>query len=218
MATSQTFRSAFNGFNREDVVRYIEYTNSKHEAQVNQLKEQLQALQTETDALREKAAKPPAINLVATAQVAELTEKCKQLEQENAKYRQQLDETAAPAEDPRVAQLQQQLHQALQERDEAIAQCKATVSRTEDELAAYRRAERTERMAQNRAVQMYDQANGTLADTAANLDAAAKQLDQVAAQTMEQIRALTEAVTDSKQVLSDAAATIGAIRPEEVEK
>ena len=28
------FRSSFNGFNREDVVRYMEFINNKHSAQV----------------------------------------------------------------------------------------------------------------------------------------------------------------------------------------
>lgn len=42
MAVTQRFRSAFNGFNREDVVNYIEYLNNQHVAQVNQLNNQLQ--------------------------------------------------------------------------------------------------------------------------------------------------------------------------------
>lgn len=42
MAITQRFRSAFNGFNREDVVNYIEYINNQHVAQVNQLNNQLQ--------------------------------------------------------------------------------------------------------------------------------------------------------------------------------
>ena len=37
MATPQSFRSAFNGFNREDVVHYLEYLNAKHASQLDQL-------------------------------------------------------------------------------------------------------------------------------------------------------------------------------------
>lgn len=44
MAEYQKFRSALNGFNREDVVRYIEYINNRHAFQVNQLKDELQTL------------------------------------------------------------------------------------------------------------------------------------------------------------------------------
>ena len=42
MATTQRFRSALNGFNREDVVNYIEYLNNPHNAQLEQLNNQLQ--------------------------------------------------------------------------------------------------------------------------------------------------------------------------------
>ena len=39
----QNFRSAFYGFNREDVVRYIEYLNNQYKNQLDQLNNQLQA-------------------------------------------------------------------------------------------------------------------------------------------------------------------------------
>ena len=42
MAATQRFRAAFNGFNREDVVNYIEYLNNRHTAQIEQLNNQLQ--------------------------------------------------------------------------------------------------------------------------------------------------------------------------------
>ena len=45
MDTPKNFRSAFNGFNREDVVRYIEYMNNKHSAELEQLNSQLQLAQ-----------------------------------------------------------------------------------------------------------------------------------------------------------------------------
>ena len=44
MSAPQNFRSAFNGFHREDVVRYLEYINNKHLAQVNQLTSELEGL------------------------------------------------------------------------------------------------------------------------------------------------------------------------------
>ena len=42
MAATQRFRSALNGFNREDVVNYIEYLNNQHNAKLEQLNNQLQ--------------------------------------------------------------------------------------------------------------------------------------------------------------------------------
>ena len=42
MSELKNFRSAFRGFNRQDVVNYIEYINNTHNAQVEQLNNQLQ--------------------------------------------------------------------------------------------------------------------------------------------------------------------------------
>ena len=49
MAATQRFRSAFNGFNREDVVNYIEYLNNRHTAEMEQLNNQLQESQDSHD-------------------------------------------------------------------------------------------------------------------------------------------------------------------------
>lgn len=68
MATIQHFRTALGGFNRQDVVNYIEYMNNQHNAQVQQLNTQLQtalsqsspaqvsALQAQLDAANAKIA------------------------------------------------------------------------------------------------------------------------------------------------------------------
>ena len=56
MANFQNFRSAFHGFNRQDVVNYIEYMNQKHRSEVEQLNNQLRAAKEEIVAL--KAAVP----------------------------------------------------------------------------------------------------------------------------------------------------------------
>ena len=45
MAQQKTFRTALNGFNREDVVSYIEYLNSVHAAEINQLNTELNFFQ-----------------------------------------------------------------------------------------------------------------------------------------------------------------------------
>ena len=177
MTAPQKFRSALNGFNREDVVRYIEFSNSRHEAEVTQLKEQLEFY-------RKEASVQNAAALQAEKEhAAELEQKCADLEAE-------------------IENLRQQLSEASQKQ-----------SSVDEELEAYRRAERAERMAKTRVSQMYAQANAAIADTSANLDVAAENLGKVAQETMEKIQALQAAVTGSKQVISDAAAALGTIRP-----
>ena len=56
----QRFRTALNGFHREDVVHYIEYLNINHSAQVNQLNNELDALRKELDALKASLAEADA--------------------------------------------------------------------------------------------------------------------------------------------------------------
>ena len=177
MTAPQKFRSAFNGFNREDVVRYIEFANSRHEAEVNQLKEQIEFYR------KELAAQSVAAQQAEKERSAALEQKCAELEAENEALRQQLTEAS-----------QKQ-------------------SSVDEELEAYRRAERTERMAKARVSQMYAQANAAIADTGGNLDTAASNLGAVAQEAMDRIQALQVAITGSKQVITDASVALGAIRP-----
>ena len=215
MAEPQNFRSAFNGFNREDVVHYIEYTNARHETQLSQLRGELQAAQEEANRLRgaQKTASDPAV----TEELVRLRARCTVLEAENAALR---AAQTAPAEAPasqedgeELARLRLELEQAIRERDEALEQVRQAQSRAEEELAAYRRAERMERMARERVAQVYHQANGVLGEATARVDSAAAEITEMADQAMQQITRLQVAVSSSKQALQDAASLMNAIRP-----
>ena len=175
MAETHRFRSALGGFNREDVVHYIEYLNSKHSTQVNQLT-------SEVDFLRQ------------------------QLERQ----------TSAAENADRIAELEEKCAALEAERDAAMAgQC--VLNPTDAELEAYRRAERTERNAKERAEQIYRQATATLADATALVDGSAVQLNAIAESVKEQLTALQSAIENSKASLQDAAASMAAIRPEDAE-
>ena len=84
MTAPQKFRSALNGFNREDVVHYIEYTNARHEAEMGQLKEQLEFYR------KELAVQDTTTRQAECDHLTELEEKCAALEQENEALRQQV--------------------------------------------------------------------------------------------------------------------------------
>ena len=71
MASSQNFRTAFNGFNREDVVHYLEYINTKHTNQLNQLT-------AENESLRERLERLPDAESQRLL-VESLEEKCRNL-------------------------------------------------------------------------------------------------------------------------------------------
>lgn len=90
----QSFRTAFRGFNREDVVHYLEYLNNQHRDQVNQLRGEIAELaleqtQAPTQGAQDQAAlEAQAKELTALrSQVAQLQseltkaqEKCRELE------------------------------------------------------------------------------------------------------------------------------------------
>ena len=185
MPAPQNFRSAFNGFNREDVVHYLEYLNSKHTAEVNQLTSEADYLRTKLESRSDTPDQAEAIAALTEErdalleQVAQLTQRCAALEAH----------LSAPAE-------------------------AAPAVSAAEELEAYRRAERTERMARERAELVYHQINGVLAEVTAKVDGTAAEIGAMTDQVMAQLGQLQIAVSSSKQALKDAAATMYAIRPD----
>lgn len=189
MAASYNFRTAFNGFNREDVVHYIEYINSKHTTQINQLRTDLAAAQQENASLKAQPQHDPELE----AKVARLEEEL-------------LAAQAAKAE------LESQLADMTAQRDEALNQQAQAQRHNEAELEAYRRAERVERQAKERTEAMYQKANGVLADATSKVDNASAQINGIADQVAAQLAVLQQAVTGSKTALKDAATTLYTIR------
>ena len=81
-------------------------------------------------------------------------------------------------------------------------------------MEAYRRAERAERTAQERADQISRQVNAALADATAKVDEAAALIGNLADQIAEPLSQFQAAVSGSKQALQDAAASLYAVRGE----
>ena len=252
MALQQDFRSAFNGFNREDVVHYIEQVNAKHNAEISRLNSDIQYLQEQLSLNAETPAPVCDEELEAKLQaqadrIAELEEKlaAEHASDEQAQRIAELEAklAAVPAGDEDVAALKEQnaqqaeqiasLKRQLQEAQAALAQSKDdneglqalldtalsrqshVQSQQEAELSAYRRAERVERQAKERANQINEQVNGALADATAKVDEAAAYVSAMAEEVMQQIQKLQLAVNDSKLVLKDAATTLYTIHPAE---
>lgn len=114
MAETQTFRSAFNGFNRQDVVSYIEMLNNRHNAERNQLNTQLQLLQEALDRARANASREQTLSEALSASDAERY----RLEQELAALREEF--TALQESSARQAQAADLANQrSQQERQEA---------------------------------------------------------------------------------------------------
>ena len=208
MAEQQLFRTAFNGFNRDDVVQYIEELNARHAAEVNQLNADLQYLQEKLDALESICPENDAPMMgepmnVDSGLVEELEAKLADAEDAAKTAKAQLD--AQKAENLRLQVL---LDAALARQNEA----NNTV-----ELDTYRRAERVERDARNRARMVSDKANAALSDATSKVDDTAIQISELTDAAMQQLKQLQLAISGSKQVLRDTATALYAIRPEDEE-
>ena len=189
MAEPQTFRSAFNGFNREDVVRHLEYLNSRHTAELNQLKLENEALRAELNILRDR---PPIVPGNAGGLEA-LRQQVAALEEENAALKAAGQETAP--------------------QPDAVPQ-PTPVDRTAEELEVYRRAERVEREARERAAKVYTRANSALADASAKVDEAVTQINGMADQVACHLSSLQGLVSSSKEILHSAVESLSPIRPD----
>ena len=184
MDTPQSFRSAFNGFNRQDVVHYLEYINTKHQTQVNELTAEADDLRRQLEDLQAK-----------TTQVAELEAQLSAMTEERDALRAQVEQmqAAEPVQEPRP------------EMDGG--------SQVADELDSYRRAQQVERSARERAELVYHQANGVLNEAIAKVDAATAEITAKTDEAMSQLTQLQMAVSTSKQALQDAVSLMNTIRP-----
>lgn len=338
MTQQQTFRSALNGFHREDVVNYIEYLKSVHTAEINQLHSELEFLRNrepEAEQNSENAEQSDVIQSQAS-RIRELFDYCSELEaklvtaEEARAYAEQklayvedakaaaeaklaeaeeakaaaeaakaqaeaklaeaeakvceeikpvpvavpvvepkapvdgnLEEKLAVAEAAKAyaeqklaaaeeakASVEQKLaaaeaakayaedKQAAAEAAKVQAEAKLAAaeaakvhaeeklaavvtmhnsydSRASQELETYRRAERIERKAKERAAQVYQQSNGALVEANIRVEDAAVQIAQLSDMVMEQIRYIQNAVSGTKQAMRDASQIMYTIRPEE---
>ena len=190
------FRSSLHGFNRQDVASYLEYLNNRHAAQVNQLN-------TDLEALRRQAAAP-----VEDPQRAALEARCRELEQQLSIARKERDEALAQRE-----AAEQKLASARQDREEALLRSCGEKLEANRELEAYRRAERTERMARERAEQVYSETGTVLTQASNRIEAALRQMTGISQQVTGQLDTLQTAIASSRLALQDAAQTIDKLKP-----
>lgn len=198
MSAPQKFRTALNGFNREDVASYLEYLNSKHSAQVNQLTSEAEFLRAKLDSVQPAENQDERIFALENerdslrAQLEELKAYCTNLELELEAVRNAPAAPVSPAVIPA-----------------APVSCSAA-----EELEIYRRAERTERMAKERADLIYRQTNGVLNEASVRVHEMADQVVPIADQILMQISQLQNTVNATKQSLQDAVVIINTLRPD----
>ena len=213
MNEPQTFRSAFNGFHREDVVNHIAYMTTKHDSQLKELRSENESLRAELEDLRSQldddtAAQDRAAELeqALEGKEAELTSVREELETANQLLNEQAEQIAA-------------LREELEEAKEAAARPAAIEKSANhwDELRAYRRAETAERQAKERVNDLYDGANAALRGAGATLGDTNAAFETLAEKFRADLVELMEAIDLGRNALHSAADTLDTLRPEETE-
>ena len=184
------FRNALHGYNREDVVNFIDRMTREHEEALAQLQEQNTQLRQQLDETAEALANAvdnerAAEDLeLAKAQISDLLTKNEALEDRIREL-----ETAQPepqAQKAREPELPS-VDSTTQEQDEPIPPVAEVLpvnvapskDYTELELAAYRRAELAERLARERAADVYRQVQSVFQQANTKLDTSRADLAQL---------------------------------------
>lgn len=190
------FRSSLHGFNRQDVANYLEYLNNRHAAQVNQLN-------TDLEELRRQVQTP-----AADPQRLILESRCRELEQQLRQAQSERDEALAQKEEAL-----RKLEDARKDREDALLRVSGEKLDANRELEAYRRAERTERVARERAEQVYSETGTVLTQASNRIDTALRQMTGISRQVSTQLDTLQAAISSSRLALQDAADTIEKLKP-----
>lgn len=158
------FRTQLKGFHREDVINFIQQQTQEHERRVRTMQEEIARLQGELNDARTEAERAhgaqEAEAETTQEELAQASERCAELEAENA---------AAREEIARLTKRSEALEEAAAKQPELAAEEKPAAEEPENykelELAAYRRAELAERMAKERAAASDEQMKRILALT-----------------------------------------------------
>ena len=239
MDAPQHFRTALNGFRREDVVRYLEYLNAKHAAEINQytaetdmLKKQLADLEVSSDEsqelkdlrsqLEEVEASRNALqeklemleNTQAPANSKEEDSALKELQNENKVLRNQLQDLKAEA-----AEKEKAMEDRCAVLEAELKTCKSQETNVqpekdlaEQELEAYRRAERAERVANEKADLIYHRTNSVLDEASGKIDGASLELSALAEKINAQLQQMQYSINSSKIALKSAVETMHGLR------
>ena len=135
-----------------------------------------------------------------------------QIQQLNAQL--EITQAASQTDEDLQAQLDAALARCA-ELEEQLAQKAPEVNCNEQELEAYRRAEKAERAAQTRAHQIYQQATAALADATAKAEVTAQRIGAIAEDAMTQLKICQAAVLETKADFDEAVNALYAVQPEE---
>ena len=188
-AGMQQFRSSLNGFNRYDVVNFIESMTNEHERE----KQELKKVNTQLSA---EAAKAQEEKAALYAQIASLEAEKAELEDVVEVLQGQIVEmmTEEPADDI-----------------EDTAASEPVPTANEQELEAYRRAEAVERNAVQRANRLYEQMASVCSDFTDRVTRSDDEIKVLYSDLSANLTRLQEALADIKLVFDNAPERIKAL-------
>lgn len=95
MAMNSTFRSSFHGFNRKDVVQYLEYMTNQHKSQLEQMNNQLMAANARIRELEQMITAPaPSVPIPTEAEELEVYRRAERTERQAQERARQVYEKA----------------------------------------------------------------------------------------------------------------------------
>ncbi len=188
----QNFRFAFNGFNRSDVVNYLEFLNMKHSEQVNQLTLDNEMLRQQLNARQNSA--------VSSSELEELRARLDAVTQE----RDALMGRVVSLEGKLSAQPEGLAPVAVAAPVTAAEPAATNLYGPMQELEAYRRAERAEREAKERAQKIRSSAEEFVQLAITKAQSAAETYDDAARQANARLNALLTSVDDGRQAMLSA--------------
>ncbi len=187
MPDTTQFRAALHGYNREDVVAFIDRMSREHEDTLRRMQEkneQLQAELAETREALERARENPETEKAlsdAQALIRDLRTQNEALEQQLAALQEELEGRQEPGEEDTMPMpISQELDDPIPPVAEVLpAQAPPAKDYTELELAAYRRAELAERLARERAGDVYRQVQSVFGQASERMNNGKADLSQL---------------------------------------
>ncbi len=187
MADFSKFRSSLGGFHRGDVANYIESLSMQHAAAMKEKSGQIDALQAELLAARQKL------------QEAEEEKRALQIKLDDALAA--LEAATAPAED--------------EAEDETEAEPEEAPDYPKLELEAYRRAEATERLATQRAQQLKRELVDFLENTTARYQQTGEDIAALAEDLKSGLKRLEENLSELDLLFGETAEHLETLTPAE---
>lgn len=195
MADFSKFRTAVSGFNRTDVVNYIESASMEHQKALRKLTDERDKLAAENAQLQTQLTGLQARLIQVQADNDALSEQVSTLAQEGSA---RAEAAAQPQPAPEAGPIEEE---PAAETPEPPAQ---EPSLTEKELTAYRRAEQTERNAAVRARRIYTQLSNLCEDARSRYLDSGEEIAALASDLSTGLARLQDAFAEVQVIFDDA--------------